>query len=145
MSDYAKPYHSLDANKKPSKWKTIAPNRWQWTGESWVDEVYNCEQAPSPRGIMRELIGSLMVAALCVAFALALGGCYGSPIDTRAIDADKVNIVHSTPWTTLTIQAEGWHSTVKGQSLLNGRQMTQPTEGQQVDGVNSGLKAEPVK
>lgn len=114
MSTHAKPYHALEMHKR-SKWKPIAPTRWQWTVESWVDEIYNCEPVPSNRGIMRSLVGSLMVSGLILAFVLALGGCYGSPIDTRAIDADKVSIVHSTPWTTLTIQAEGWHSTVRAQ------------------------------
>jgi len=75
---------------------------------------------PSNRGIARNLVGSLMASGIILAFALALGGCYGSPIDTRAIDADKVTITHSTPWSSLTIQAEGWHSTVK---TLDGKDM----------------------
>jgi len=136
-------------------------------------EDYNrrSDKFPSRRGIMRELIGSIFVAAVGFAFCAALAGCYGSPIDTRAIDADKVTITHATPWTTLTIQAEGWHSTVKtldgrdmgnatplrrttGQgeaaavqtsSLSNDRQMTQPVENQQVGAADSGLKTEPIK
>jgi hypothetical protein len=77
--------------------------------QSYEDYNRAGDPPPSKRGI----IGSLMTAGIILLFALALAGCYGSPIDTRAIDADKVTIVHSTPWTTLTIQAEGWHSTVK--------------------------------
>jgi hypothetical protein len=119
MSTHAKPYHPLDMHKR-DKWKQTAPTRWQWTGESWVDEIYNYEPNPLRRGIARELVGSLMISTLIVCFILALSGCYGSPIDTRAIDADKVTITHATPWTTLTIQAEGWHSTVK---TLDGKDM----------------------
>lgn len=78
MSTYAKPYHSLDANKKPSKWKNIAPNRWQWTGESWVDEVYNCEPV-AKNNTARNLVGSLMVSAVILAFVLAIGGCAITP------------------------------------------------------------------
>lgn len=71
----------------------------------------------SPQRIAYTLAVELLVAGIALAFLACLGGCYGSPIDTRAIDADKVTIVHSTPWTTMTIQAEGWHSTVKAQSV----------------------------
>lgn len=77
----------------------------------------NSDPVPSRRGIMRDLVGSLMAAAFILAFALALGGCYGAPIDTRDIDAEEVTITQHTPWSQTTITAKGWRSRVKAQEF----------------------------
>ncbi len=57
---------------------------------------------------------------ILIFITLLLSGCYGAAIDTRSIDADEVTITTSTPWSTLTIQAKGWHSNVK---TLDGKDM----------------------
>jgi hypothetical protein len=53
--------------------------------------------------------------ALCIA-CLLLSGCYHNPLTERNIKADKIAVTISAPWTTTTIQAEGWDSSVKAQA-----------------------------
>lgn len=53
---------------------------------------------------------------LCLSFAFIGSGC--TTVDdptmfTRNIKADEVNITHSTPWTTLNINAKAWDSSVE--------------------------------
>ena len=69
----------------------------------------------SPKRIAVELLGSLLIAGLALAFLLSLSGCYGAAIDTRDIDADEVTITTHTPWSQTTVTAKGWKSRVKAQ------------------------------
>lgn len=60
---------------------------------------------------------SVICLGVLFAVACATSGCYANPLAERHIKAEKINFTISSPWTTTTIQAEGWESDVKTQPI----------------------------